>query len=112
MSAELSDVNKAQVQRYISYFKAKRERLLAERDAEKAEFISDRLADDQAIFNRADVEEMVETFHSQTAASVREAIEGFMNLSAVYVSQVLHRVARLALKCGDASGEVGGAHDA
>lgn len=89
--SELSDLNKAQVQRYISYFKAKRERLLAERESEKTEFISDRLADDQAIFSRADVEEMLETFHSQTAGSVREALEGFVNLSAVYVSQVLHR---------------------
>eukprot|EP00435_Cladocopium_sp_Y103_P055670 s503_g18.t1 len=73
--SELSDLNKAQVQRYISYFKAKRERLLAERESEKTEFISDRLADDQAIFSRADVEEMLETFHSQTAGSVREALE-------------------------------------
>lgn len=93
---ELSDLNKAQVQRFISYFKAKRERLLGERDLEKSEFISDRLSDDQAIFSRADVEEMVETFHSQTSGSVREAMEGFVNLSAVYVSQVLHR----AESCG------------
>jgi len=89
--AELSDSNKAQVLRFINYFKAKRERLLADRESEKAEFISDRLADDEAIFSRTDVEALLEAYHAQVIGTVREAIEGFVNLSAVYVSQVLHR---------------------
>mmetsp|Transcript_76257 Transcript_76257/g.123237 ORF Transcript_76257/g.123237 Transcript_76257/m.123237 type:complete len:268 (-) Transcript_76257:212-1015(-) len=91
MTTELSDFNKAQVQRFISYFKGKRERLLAEREAEKAEFVSDRLSDDQAIFNKTDVEDMLDTYHAHVVGTIREALEGFVNLSAVYVAQVLQR---------------------
>eukprot|EP00442_Polarella_glacialis_P021717 CAMPEP_0115152934 /NCGR_PEP_ID=MMETSP0227-20121206/66438_1 /TAXON_ID=89957 /ORGANISM="Polarella glacialis, Strain CCMP 1383" /LENGTH=254 /DNA_ID=CAMNT_0002563601 /DNA_START=116 /DNA_END=881 /DNA_ORIENTATION=- len=91
MTTELSDSNKGQVQRFISYFKGKRERLLAEREAEKAEFVSDRLSDDQAIFNKTDVEDMLDTYHAHVVGTIREALEGFVNLSAVYVAQVLQR---------------------
>eukprot|EP00439_Symbiodinium_sp_Y106_P032342 s604_g3.t2 len=76
--AELSDSNKAQVLRFINYFKAKRERLLADRESEKAEFISDRLADDEAIFSRTDVEALLEAYHAQVIGTVREAIEAEM----------------------------------
>lgn len=89
MSSALSDLNRAQVQRFIAYFKAKRERILQEREVEKQEFIGDRLADDHAIWNKSDVEDLVAVFHAQVAGSTRESIEGFINLSAVYVSQVL-----------------------
>jgi len=89
--ADMSDMNKAQVQRYISYFKAKRERLLSDREVEKDEFINDRLADDQAIFSKADVQDMLDTYHAQVIGTIREALEGFVNLSAVYTSQVLQR---------------------
>lgn len=89
MSSALSDLNRAQVQRFIAYFKSKRERILQEREAEKQEFIGDRLADDGAIFNKQDVEDMIEVYHAQVAGSTRESMEGFINLSAVYVAQVL-----------------------
>mmetsp|Transcript_76949 Transcript_76949/g.135608 ORF Transcript_76949/g.135608 Transcript_76949/m.135608 type:complete len:257 (-) Transcript_76949:78-848(-) len=89
--ADLSDQNKAQVLRFINYFKAKRERLLQEREAEKAEFQSDRLSDDQAIFSNQDAEGLLDAYHAQFAGAVREGLEGFVNLSAVYVAQVLQR---------------------
>lgn len=88
-SQDLSDANKAQIARFVTFFKGKRERLLADREAEKNEFKTDRLADDQAIFNKLDVEDLVDAYHAQVVGCVREALEGFINLSAVYVSQVL-----------------------
>eukprot|EP00933_Yihiella_yeosuensis_P046060 TRINITY_DN41528_c0_g1_i1.p1 TRINITY_DN41528_c0_g1~~TRINITY_DN41528_c0_g1_i1.p1 ORF type:complete len:257 (-),score=71.48 TRINITY_DN41528_c0_g1_i1:117-887(-) len=91
MSSELSDFNKAQVQRFISYFKGKRERLISEREAEKEEFKSDRLSDDQAIFTAAEVADLLDQYHAQVVGTVREALEGFVNLSAVYTGQVLSR---------------------
>lgn len=91
MSSELSDFNKAQVQRYVSYFKGKRERLIAERESEKAEFKSDRLSDDQAILTAADASDLLDSYHAQVVGTIREALEGYVNLSAVYVAQILHR---------------------
>lgn len=85
---ELNDTHKAQVARFITFFKGKRERLLADRESERTEFTSDRLADDQAIFNTMDVMDLVEAYHAQVIGCMREAIDEFINHSAVYVSQV------------------------
>lgn len=86
---ELSEAHKAHIARFITYFRGKRERLLLDQESEKNEFIMDRLADDQAIFNKHDVEALIDGFHAKVAGSVRDTVEEFINLSAVYVSQVL-----------------------
>lgn len=86
---ELTDAHKAQVAKFISYFKGKRERLISDRESEKNEFKSDRLSDDGAIFNKMDVEDLLDTYHAQIVGCVREALEEFINLSAVFLSQVL-----------------------
>mmetsp|Transcript_16642 Transcript_16642/g.35190 ORF Transcript_16642/g.35190 Transcript_16642/m.35190 type:complete len:251 (+) Transcript_16642:75-827(+) len=86
---DLSDPHKAQVARFISFFKGKRERVLSDRTSEKDEFKMDRLSDPQAIFNTMDVEDLLETYHAQICGSMREALEGFINISAVHLSQVL-----------------------
>lgn len=86
--AELSDVSKASISRFVSFFKGKRERLLADRLSEMHEFKADRLLDDHAIFNKSDVEDLVDTYHAQLVGCLRESLEDFINLSAVYSAQV------------------------
>jgi len=89
MAVELSDTSKAQVAKFVAFFKAKKERLLADRQAEKDEFKMDRLADEGAIFNQGDVSDMLYTYHAQICGCLRESLDEFVNSSAVYVSQIL-----------------------
>lgn len=89
MAVELSDASKAQVAKFVAFFKAKKERLLADRQAEKDEFKMDRLADEGAIFNQSDVSDMLDTYHAQICGCLRESLDEFVNSSAVYVSQIL-----------------------
>jgi hypothetical protein len=95
--AALSDTHKAQVQRFLSFLKGKRERLLSDRDSEKQDFMSDRLPSNDAIFNKPDVEDLMDTYHAQMIGCIREALEEFINLSAVYVSQVFMSAEQCAL---------------
>lgn len=101
--AALSEAHKAQVQRFLAYFKGKRERLLADRDSEKMDFMNDRLPSNDAIFNKSDVEDLMDTYHAQIVGCIREALEEFINLSAVYVSQVFASAEQssLVLNAGD-----------
>lgn len=86
---ELNDIHKLQVSRYMAFFKGKRERLISDRMGELTDFKSDRLSDDQAIFNSRDVESLLDVAQTQALAGVREEVEAIINLSAVYLSQVL-----------------------
>lgn len=86
---ELNDTHKLQVSRYLAFFKGKRERLVSDRMGEFSDFKSDRLSDDQAIFNSRDVEALLDQALTQALAGVREEVEAIINLSAVYLSQVL-----------------------
>mmetsp|Transcript_56681 Transcript_56681/g.181969 ORF Transcript_56681/g.181969 Transcript_56681/m.181969 type:complete len:290 (-) Transcript_56681:66-935(-) len=85
----LNDMHKAQVSRYASFFKGKRERVLADRENEKSDFMTDRLSEESAIFNCADVQLLMETYHSQVMACLKEELEKTVNLSAVFLSQLL-----------------------
>lgn len=87
----LNEIHKAQVSRFISFFKGKRERLIQERDAEKDEFKMDRLSDESAIYNKSDVEDLLDSYHAQLVGCMREAIEENINLSAVFVSQLMYQ---------------------
>lgn len=87
--ADLTAEHQNQVARYIQFFKGKRERLLADRGMEKDEFTSDRLSDDSAIFNHSDVEELLNQYHATMIGALREELVQIMDLSAVYLSQVL-----------------------
>lgn len=84
----LNDLHKGQLQGFIAYFRGKRERQLHDREVDKAEFKSDRLSDDQALYNKTDVEDLVDAYHAQLIGCNRESIEETINLSAVYVSQL------------------------
>lgn len=86
---ELSEPHKAQVARFIAYFKSKRERLVTDMEGEKSEFRSDRLSDSEAIFNHTDVCDMLDAYHAQMVGSMRESVGDLVNGSAVYVAQVL-----------------------
>mmetsp|Transcript_9768 Transcript_9768/g.17247 ORF Transcript_9768/g.17247 Transcript_9768/m.17247 type:complete len:305 (-) Transcript_9768:108-1022(-) len=85
--AALNEVHKGQIQRFVTFFKGKRERLLADRESEKEEFKDDRL-DDGAIFNKSDVVDLIDTYHATIIGSIREELENMINLSAVYISQI------------------------
>jgi len=86
--AALNEVHKAQISRFVTFFKGKRERLLSDRESDKEEFKSDRLADEEAIFNKTDVVDLIDTYHALLIGSIREELENMINLSAVYISQV------------------------
>mmetsp|Transcript_13698 Transcript_13698/g.39458 ORF Transcript_13698/g.39458 Transcript_13698/m.39458 type:complete len:254 (-) Transcript_13698:157-918(-) len=86
---QLNDAHRAQVMRFITYCKGKRERMLVERNAEAIEFKGDRLADDSAIYNKVDVEDLVNTYHAMMVGSSRESMEELINLSAVTMAQML-----------------------
>jgi len=86
---ELNDAHRAQVARFVAFCKGKRERALLEKEGEKSEFKSDRLVDDSAIYNKSDVEDIVDTYHAMMAGGAREVTEELINLSAVTISQLI-----------------------
>lgn len=85
---ELIEAHKAQISRYVTFFKGKRERMLSDRGTEKDDFVCDRLADDAAIYNNPDVTDLVENYHAQTIGAIRESVEEMINQSAVYIAQL------------------------
>jgi hypothetical protein len=85
---ELNDVHKAQISRFITFFKGKRERLLSDRERDKSDFICDRLSDEGAIFNSQDVQDLIEAYHAQLIGQVRESVDEMTGNSAVYMSQL------------------------
>eukprot|EP00421_Protoceratium_reticulatum_P064679 CAMPEP_0168402704 /NCGR_PEP_ID=MMETSP0228-20121227/23755_1 /TAXON_ID=133427 /ORGANISM="Protoceratium reticulatum, Strain CCCM 535 (=CCMP 1889)" /LENGTH=289 /DNA_ID=CAMNT_0008416293 /DNA_START=80 /DNA_END=949 /DNA_ORIENTATION=+ len=86
---ELNDVHKAQISRFAAFFKGKRERVFADREREKTDFMSDRMADESAIFNYADIQLLMETYHAQVMGCLREELEKAVDLSAVFIAQIL-----------------------
>lgn len=86
---ELHDVHKAQIARYTAFFGTKRARALADRDCELEDFKSDRLVDEAAIFNYADVVELLNTYHQQVMGRVREELELEINQSANYIAHLM-----------------------
>lgn len=86
---DLNDVHKAQISRYFAFFKGKRDRHVKE-IADIAEDIKDdRCSDD--VYNRDDVQSIMDSYCIQVSASVKEELEKVANLSAVYVSQLLQQ---------------------
>lgn len=86
---ELNDVHKAQLSRFTTFFKGKRDRVMGDREMEKSDFITDRLADEAAIFNYNDVRLLLEAYHNQVMSCVRDELEKTVNLSAVFAAQLL-----------------------
>jgi len=86
---ELSDAHKAQVSRYFAFFKGRRDRSLMDREHEKEDFKNDRLSDDGHVFNNYDAISLIEQYHAQIVAPLREELHATSNLSAVYLSQLM-----------------------
>lgn len=84
---ELNDIHKAQISRFTSFFKGKRDRVLGDRESEKNNFISDRLVDESAIYNHSDVRLLIEAYHAEVMSCLRDELEKTANLSAVFVAQ-------------------------
>jgi len=85
----LHDVHKAQLARFTQWFAQKRASACSDRDGELEDFKSDRLVDEGAIFNYADVQALLNDYHLQVIGRVREELESTTNLSAVYIAQLL-----------------------
>lgn len=85
----LHDVHKAQLVRFSQWFAQRRGRACSDRDAELEDFKSDRLVDEAAIFNYADVETLLNDYHLQVIGRFREELESTTNLSAVFIAQLL-----------------------
>jgi len=102
---DLSDGHKTQIARFSTFFRGKRDRALAESEEVKDNFLTDNLADESAIFNYADVRQLLETYHAQVMARMREDLEKTANLSAVFAAQLLGQAqaAGLALQVDDIS---------
>ncbi|CAK0856814.1 unnamed protein product, partial [Prorocentrum cordatum] len=83
---DLGEVHQAQLSRFGAFFRAKRDEVIAERDSEKNEFLRDQIADPSAIFNAADVQQILEGYHMQVMMHTREDLDRFASLSGVYVS--------------------------
>mmetsp|Transcript_142063 Transcript_142063/g.247534 ORF Transcript_142063/g.247534 Transcript_142063/m.247534 type:complete len:298 (-) Transcript_142063:57-950(-) len=89
--AELNEVHKAQIARFLQFFKGKRDRLLNDRQAACSEYLSDHLADDSALFNSKNVQDLVSNFHIQAQTELGQELDKIVNLSGVYLSQLLAR---------------------
>lgn len=86
---ELHDVHKAQIARYTSWFANKRSRAVQDRDSELEDFKSDRLVDEAAVYNHADVMALLGSYHQQVMAPFREELEQEVNLSANFIAHLL-----------------------
>lgn len=82
-------MHKAQIGRYTNWFADKRRRAVTDRDGELEDFKSDRLVDEAAIFNYADVVGLLNEYHMQVMGHFREELEQEVNLSANFIAHLL-----------------------
>lgn len=93
----LADAHQAQLSRYLSFFKGKRERLINDRASDLNEFKSDQCADDAQLYNKTDVENLLDTYHAVIVGCIREEVENMVNISAVYVSELYSQAQQLGI---------------
>jgi hypothetical protein len=86
---DLNDVHKAQISRLTSFFKGKRDQCIAHQDGEKEDFKSDHNSDEGRIFNKAEMDQMLDYYHHQVMARVKEDLENAAKQAAVYQSLFL-----------------------
>lgn len=86
---DLNDIHKAQLSRFTTFFRSKRERVIVDVGSKKDDFVSDRLVDEGAIFNFSDVKALLDAYHAQVMGCLAEELEKNTSLSAVFVSQLL-----------------------
>mmetsp|Transcript_22964 Transcript_22964/g.46515 ORF Transcript_22964/g.46515 Transcript_22964/m.46515 type:complete len:283 (-) Transcript_22964:152-1000(-) len=86
---DLNDIHRAQISRFSTFCKGKRDGALAGVECQKNDFMTDRLSDDGAIFNCMDVRALLEAYHAQVMACLRDELEKTVNLSSVFAAQLL-----------------------
>lgn len=86
---DLNELHKSQISRQASFFKGKREKIIADRDAEKEDFKNDHNADDARLFNKGEMDQMLDYYHYQVMAKVREELEFTSKLAGVYTALFL-----------------------
>mmetsp|Transcript_22512 Transcript_22512/g.46699 ORF Transcript_22512/g.46699 Transcript_22512/m.46699 type:complete len:282 (+) Transcript_22512:1-846(+) len=86
---DLNDIHTAQISRFTTFCKGKRDAMLMEQEGQKDDFLSDRLIDDSAIYNSADVRGLLEAYHTQVMGRFRDDLEKTVNLSGVFTAQLL-----------------------
>jgi len=102
---DLSEVHQAQIARFASFFKGKREALIRDRQVLNQQFISDYLSDDTAIFNRDNVEGIVSAYQTQAMEGLNEDLEKVTKLAAVYCTELMRTAQAMGmnLQTGDIS---------
>lgn len=108
---EFNDIHQGQLARFHAFFRAKLERSLTDRQAEKGDFESDRLVDDSAIYNVGDVRVLLQGYHEQIMAHFKEELEDTLRISSNYVTQVFYQAqaSGMVLQVGDISALESGA---
>eukprot|EP00747_Dinoflagellata_sp_TGD_P169869 gnl/TRDRNA2_/TRDRNA2_199970_c0_seq1.p1 gnl/TRDRNA2_/TRDRNA2_199970_c0~~gnl/TRDRNA2_/TRDRNA2_199970_c0_seq1.p1 ORF type:complete len:294 (-),score=87.29 gnl/TRDRNA2_/TRDRNA2_199970_c0_seq1:58-939(-) len=86
---ELNEAHTAQIQRFMAFFKGKNERLIRDLASLEDDYKSDRLMDDQAIYNKGDAEVLVDGLRDQMLTTINEQLHNTVNLTAVYMSQLM-----------------------
>jgi len=86
---DLTEIHQGQVARFMSFFKGKREGCLRDRQVAQGDFISDHLSDDSAIFNRDQVEAMVQESMRQDREDLQQELEKLTKLAAVYCTELM-----------------------
>jgi len=93
---DLTDVHKAQVSRFLSFAKGRRDRSFADHESQKEEYKSDRLSDRSAIFAATDVEAIIDEYSSMVRSHLHDEFERMASLSGVYITSCLEE----AQRCG------------
>jgi len=87
---ELNAAHKAQASKFVAFFRGKRERILADKEAGRDEFKSDRLADDEKVYNKSDVEALLDAYASQVIGAFGEELETLATNAADFCTQLLN----------------------
>jgi hypothetical protein len=82
--ADLNETHKAQIARLNSFLKGKRDKVIADNERDKEDFKSDHNSDDARVWNKAEMDQMLDYFHFQTMGKVRENLEHTAQLSGAY----------------------------
>jgi leucine zipper transcription factor-like protein 1 len=99
---QLSDAHQSQVATFLSFYRGVRDRSLNDKEKGYLEFQGDRLADDQAIFNRENVNQMLYEYHHMLCQNFRDEMDSIATRSSVYVSQLMWQAEQQGMLLGGA----------
>lgn len=83
---DLNEVHKAQLSRLELFFKGKREKNISDKDVDRDDFKSDHNSDDARLFNKGEMDQMIDYYHYQAMAKVKEDLEHTAKLAGAYAA--------------------------